>query len=685
MVHEFKQCIKLEFRMKLLVTGGCGFIGSGFCRRLQRQHPYMTLVNLDFLYPCSTVAPDLTESKDNYVFVKGDIKDRELIDRLLVKHSIDTVVHFAAQSHVDTSFTNPMLYTQDNVIGTHTLLEACRAYGKITRFVHISTDEVYGENHAAAGTAFTETSLLKPTNPYAASKASAEMFVHSYIHSYNMPILVIRSNNVYGPGQFPEKVIPKFMFQLLDGKKLTLQGSGNQLRSFLHVEDAVDAVLCVMFQGEIGEIYNISSKDELSIRDLAKQMLAVLSPTEKLEDRIIYIEDRHFNDKRYWIESEPLKRLGWKQRIPFEEGLRSTIDWFRTVDRKTYWVNGSLLPLVGCSLLQPVNGSLLPLVGCSLLQPVNGSLLPFSEETKRDRVVLMWGLGWIGGLFKPILESKGFMVIAATSRADSKAAVEAEIASVKPTHVVSMIGRTHGPGFTTIDYLEQPGKLRENLNDNLYGPLVLAGAAAAAGCHMLYLGTGCIFEYDAAHPRSLSPLGSGSVGFEEASLPNFFGSGYSTVKGYTDRLMAELYGDSCLNVRIRMPISSQDNPRNFISKIIQYQNICSIQNSMTVLDDILPVLAECMARKDVGTLNAVNPGTLDHKTILTMYKELQNPEHTWTEITNSELVGGFVKGARSNNYLETARLEELSPLVPSLADSVRSILSANKFAGRTVA
>jgi 3,5-epimerase/4-reductase len=294
----------------------------------------------------------------------------------------------------------------------------------------------------------------------------------------------------------------------------------------------------------------------------------------------------------------------------------------------------------------------------------------------------MWGLGWIGGLFKPVLEAKGFTVIVATSRADNKAAVEAELAAVKPSHVVSMLGRTHGPGFTTIDYLEQPGKLQENLKDNLYAPLTLAGAAKAAGCHMMYLGTGCIFEYDGDHPSSLSPLGSGSVGFEETSLPNFFGSSYSTVKGYTDRLMAELYGDSALNVRIRMPISSQDNPRNFISKIIQYQNICSIQNSMTVLDDILPILADCMVREDVGTLNAVNPGTLDHKTILTMYKEIQNKEHTWNEISNAELVSGFVKGGRSNNYLETKRIEGLSPSVPTLADSVRRILTDYTFLGR---
>jgi 3,5-epimerase/4-reductase len=236
-------------------------------------------------------------------------------------------------------------------------------------------------------------------------------------------------------------------------------------------------------------------------------------------------------------------------------------------------------------------------------------------------------------------------------------------------------------GPEAIDYLEQPGKLRENLNDNLYGPLVLAAAAANAGCHMLYMGTGCIFEYDESHPASLSPLGS-EAGFTESSLPNFFGSGYSTVKGYTDRLMNEMYGGSALNVRIRMPISSQDGPRNFISKIIAYKNICSIQNSMTVMDDVLPILADCMIKREVGTLSAVNPGTMDHSTILTIYRDVLNPDHTWNEISNRELVGRFVKGARSNNYLETNRIESLCPTIPTLESSVRRILTENKFAGR---
>lgn len=623
--------------MRLLVTGGCGFIGAAFCRRIMKQHPYFTLVNIDFLYPCSTVASDLTDSSGNYFFVKGDIKNKELLDVLLVKHNIDVVVHFAAQSHVDTSFTDPMLYTYDNVIGTHTLLEASRNYGKLKRFIQISTDEVYGENASGNKLAFTEVSLLKPTNPYAASKASAEMMVHSYIHSYNLPAIVIRSNNIYGPGQYIEKVVPKFLFQLMDNKKLTLQGSGNQLRSFLYVDDAVDAVLCVMFQGEIGEIYNISSVDEISIQGLAKKMLAMLKPGEKLEDWITYIEDRNFNDKRYWIESEPLRLLGWKQRWNLEQGMSETVEWFKKVDRANYW-------------------------------------------SASNKVALVWGgRGWIGGKFKKVLEGKGWKVVDATCRADDRDAVSAETDRRRATHIVSLIGRTHGPGFTTIDYLEQKGKLVENINDNLYGPLVLASVAKEKGIHMMYVGTGCIFEYDEDHVCNEEGV---CKGFTESDKPNFFGSSYSVVKGFTDRIMKEEFGDTALNVRIRMPISSEDGPRNFISKIIAYQKICSIPNSMTVLDDILPLLADLMNDNVNGTLNAVNPGVIDHNTILKWYRDIQNQEHTWEEIDNSTLVENCVKGARSNNMLDTTRIVSLCPTIPTIATSVRKILEGNTFAGR---
>lgn len=597
--------------MNILVTGGCGFIGSAFCKHMI-EHYSFTIVNIDYLYPCST--SELTTSCDKYHFIHGDIKNKELISSVLHKYDINIVVHFAAQTHVDTSFTNPMIYTHDNVIGTHTLLESCRSYGKLTKFIQISTDEVYGEN-LHEDQAFTETSLLKPTNPYAASKASAEMFVNSYIHSYNFPAIIIRSNNIYGPGQFHEKVIPKFLFQLLDNNKITIHGSGKQLRSFLYVDDAVSAILCVMFQGKLGEIYNISSTDEVSVYDLATRMISSIKPGEDPSDWITYVEDRNFNDKRYWIQSTPLFQLGWSQQYSLTTGLSKTIDWFKCVNRDTYW--------------------------------------------KNKRVVLLWGgKGWIGSQFKKILLEKNWVVLDAKSRADNRQAAMAEIEQSSATHIACLIGRTHGEGFSTIDYLEQPGKLKENVNDNLYAPIVLADLAKERGIHMLYMGTGCIFEYD-------------KTPFTETDQPNFFGSSYSIVKGFTDRLMANY--PNVLNVRIRMPISSVAGPRNFISKIISYPKICSIPNSMTVLDDILPLLAEYMNDGIVGTLNAVNPGVIDHSTILKWYKELQNPTHEWEEVETLELGSG-----RSNNELDTTRIQSLS-FVPNIQDSVRQILEKNKF------
>jgi UDP-glucose 4,6-dehydratase len=612
--------------MRILITGGCGFIGAGFTRQICKNYPTATVINIDCLSPCSTTASDLTKSSNNYYFVHGDIKDSLLVQNTIRTHKPDTVVHFAAQSHVDTSFTNPISYTNDNVLGTHVLLEACRLIGGVKKFVHISTDEVYGENGADENVK-TEESLLKPTNPYAATKAAAEMLVHSYMHSYQFPAVIIRSNNVYGIGQYPEKVIPKFIKQLLAGDKITIQGSGHQLRSFLYLDDAVAAIECVMFQGHVGSVYNISSDHEISVIDLAKVLLRKIHGSEVvLENWITHIEDRNFNDSRYWIRSEPLARLGWQQKVGFEDGLDRTIEWYRAVE-PSYW----------------------------------------SNPTKK---VLVWGgRGWIGGLFEKELRTQGWEVCHAASRADYREAVAAEIASVNPSHLVSLIGRTHGPGFSTIDYLEQPGKLQENMRDNLYGPLVLAEAARRAKKHLLYMGTGCIFT------------GPEDELFTETAEPNFFGSAYSTVKGFTDRLMAAY--PEVLNVRIRMPIHSQDNPRNFITKIIQYQKINSIPNSMSVLDDIIPLLVKAMEDRVGGTLNAVNPGVLEHSEILRMYRDLQNPEHTWEELDTRELMEGrHVVAARSNNHLDTTRIKNLFPELPTLRDSVEAILRKNTFASR---
>ncbi len=315
----------------LLVTGGCGFIGSNFINIFYDRYPNINIINIDALYYCAHInnVNERVRNSNRYTLVKGNICSKDLVKHILEFYNIDSVIHFAAQSHVQNSFTDSLQYTQDNVIGTHTLLECCRIYGKINRFIHVSTDEVYGESLLdVTEDKKTEQSLLCPTNPYAASKAAAESFVQSYIKSFNMPIIITRGNNVYGPNQYPEKVIPKFIKQLNLGKKITIQGKGDCVRGFLHVNDTADAFIKILEKGKIGEIYNIGCDEdmEISILDLAKKIHKLFNSKRHFQESVNYIKDRPFNDQRYYISNAKLKTLGWKINVDFETGLKELID-----------------------------------------------------------------------------------------------------------------------------------------------------------------------------------------------------------------------------------------------------------------------------------------------------------------------------------------------------------------------
>jgi dTDP-glucose 4,6-dehydratase len=287
---------------------------------------------------CSSLDNIDKECYKNTEIVIGDIRNNELILYILKKYSIDTVVHFAAQSHVDNSFFNSLDFTKNNVLGTHVLLETCRLFndetGLIEKFIHVSTDEVYGE--VTDNNPRSESSLLDPTNPYAASKAAAEFFVKSYYYSYQLPIIITRGNNVYGINQYPEKVIPKFICQLLKNKKLTIQGTGNCRRNFIYVDDVCTAFESILSKGEIGEIYNINSDEtnEYSILELAKIMLEIhlekdLEDSE-LGEFIEFVEDRKFNDCRYFITNKKLLDLGWEpQNLDFKKNIRYLFDWYK--------------------------------------------------------------------------------------------------------------------------------------------------------------------------------------------------------------------------------------------------------------------------------------------------------------------------------------------------------------------
>lgn len=291
--------------------------------------------------------------------------------------------------------------------------------------------------------------------------------------------------------------------------------------------------------------------------------------------------------------------------------------------------------------------------------------------------VLVYGAnGWIGNQVCLILSKTDIDYVKGQARAENTDELEKEIEEIKPTHVMSFIGRTYGKigdcEYTTIDYLEQKGKIKENVRDNLYSPIVLAILSSKYNFHYTYMGTGCIFEYD----ELTHPFGIETNGFNEDSVPNFFGSSYSVVKGYTDRLM-HLF-PNVLNIRIRMPITSDLNSRNFITKITTYKKICSVPNSMTVLPELLPLMIDmALDKKITGTINLTNPGLISHNDILEMYKEIVDTSFVWENFTIEEQAEILAAG-RSNNYLDTTRLEELYPNVLNIKDSVRKCLEEIK-------
>ena len=313
----------------IMITGGAGFIASYVVRHFVIQYPEYFIVCYDKLdYCASTNNCAALEGKQNFAFEQGDITDPLRTLEVLEKYKVDTIMHFAAQSHVDLSFGNSYSFTHNNVMGTHVLLE-CAIKAKINRFIHVSTDEVYGEASPNEPDLL-ETALLCPTNPYAASKAAAEMIVNSYYKSFKLPVIIVRSNNVYGPHQFPEKVIPKFSMLLSRGQKLTLHGDGSPTRRYLFAGDAADAFDTIFHKGVNGQIYNIGSRDEVANKDLCKLLCAQFGIDQAAyDDWVSFTPDRPFNDMRYAVDATKISSLGWTQKTSFEKGLSLTVDWYK--------------------------------------------------------------------------------------------------------------------------------------------------------------------------------------------------------------------------------------------------------------------------------------------------------------------------------------------------------------------
>jgi dTDP-glucose 4,6-dehydratase len=316
--------------MRVLVTGGAGFIGSNFVHYMLKNYPSYDVINFDLLTYAGNLE-NLAEVQDNprYTFVKGDITDRETVKQVFDR-GVDVVVHFAAESHVDRSILEPDIFVKTNVLGTQVLLDAAKAYG-VKKFVHVSTDEVYGTLGETG--LFTETTPLAPNSPYSASKAGSDLLVRAYYETFGLPVNITRCSNNYGPYQFPEKLIPLMIANALNDKPLPVYGDGLNIRDWLYVEDHCSAIDLVLHKGVNGEVYNVGGNNERTNIQIVRTILSELGKPESL---IQYVQDRPGHDRRYGIDATKIRtELGWTPKHHFETGIKETIRWY--LEHQDWW------------------------------------------------------------------------------------------------------------------------------------------------------------------------------------------------------------------------------------------------------------------------------------------------------------------------------------------------------------
>ena len=556
-------------------------------------------------------------------------------------------MHFAAQSHVDNSFGNSFEFTKNNIEGTHVLLEACRLAKTVTRFVHISTDEVYGESSYELNISNTEhETILAPTNPYSATKAGAEMLVMAYGRSYDLPYIITRGNNVYGPNQYPEKAIPKFSILTKLRQKIALHGDGLATRSYMHIEDAAFAFDVILHKGETKNIYNIGAHEERTVLSVAQDICRLQGCDPSAF--ITHVRDRAFNDRRYFIDCTKLLALGWRQNKSWSEGLAETVQWYSTQNLESYWGNIA-------SALEPHPTTL-------LVNAIRDSSCPkkLSDSKKEEApkpVFLIYGrTGWIGGMLGRLLQKQGHEYYYGAARLHDKAALQEDIRRCQPTHILNAAGITGRPN---VDWCETH-KL-EVVQTNVLGTLTLIDLAKSMSIHVTNFATGCIYSYDDDHPI-------GGPGFTEADVPNFQGSYYSRTKAMVEDLIQQY--DNVLQLRLRMPIDSNlQNPRNFIYKIANYPKVVNVPNSMTVLDELVPLAVDGAIRKLTGIYNFTNPGVISHNEVLELYKEYYDSSFTWENFSLEEQ-SKILAAPRSNNMLDTTKLQLAFPGILDIKTSL---------------
>jgi len=647
--------------MKLLVTGGAGFIGSNFIHHWLQNHPEDSVINLDKL----TYAGNLENlsgiaGQTNYKFVKGDICDRDLVFDLV--RSVDAVVHFAAETHVDRSLTGAAEFVRTNVLGTQTLLDAAKEYNK--RFHHISTDEVFG----ALGPndrAFDENTPYAPTNPYSASKAAADHLVRAYFLTHKVEATITNASNNYGPFHFPEKFIPLFICNLAEGKSVPVYGDGLQIRDWLHVNDHARGVEQALMRGKAGETYCLGGNNEISNLEVTRSLINLLGRDESF---IEHITDRPGHDRRYAIDSTKAQReLDWQPEKNFKDGLKETVRWFlnnkdwvdscRSGSYQEYYENH----YHGRSASKSSPTTFLKTEEKTFADNSTQTTTFNSQRSDSPKPkILILGAGYIGQRCAKSWPN----TVLTKKKVHSRRDVLDLIKEHQPDAILNAAGIKGQPN---VDWCED--NQVATIRGNTILPLLIADACQETDVYLLHIGSGCIFYGDSPHP-------------DKAWREDDFGNPtpvYSRSKWAADLTLTTLP-----NVgigRIRMPIDWQPSAGNLINKLATFSKVIDVENSVTIVDDMVDVFYQLLAKKAEGVFHVTNPGTMRHRELLGYYKELVDPNHSCEWISNDDLVKqGLAKKGRSNNFLHSSRLAKydihMRPIKEALRDTMEKYAQA---------
>ena len=645
----------------VLITGGAGFIASHVAILLATKYPRYRVVVVDKLDYCANLNNlRLVAGLLNFKFVKGDIRSADFVTHVMHAEEIDTVMHFAAQTHVDNSFGNSIEFTENNIKGTHVLLESIKTLGTVKRFLHISTDDVYGESsYKLDKDNFEVASLLEPTNPYAATKAAAEMLVMAYGRSYGLPYIITRGNNVYGPHQYPEKAIPKFIMLARNGSQIPIHGDGMATRSYMHVRDAVAAFDIILHKGTLREIYNLGAFEKRTVLSVARDIGIALG--KDISQTIVHVQDRIFKDRRYFIDCSKLHALGWKQKVSWEDGLKETIEWYVENDESSgYWgdVSGALLAHSTGSTQANILGDVY-----STLAEMTASEKEEEEAAKYEEkkpVFLVYGRkGLIGSKLGMHLTELGHKWAYGRAQLEDRESVKDDMDRSGCTHIVCDIDAN---ASTYVGYGED--YVTETVRANVIGILSMCDVARQKSVHVTNFVMGCIYKDDAEYTPDAKPREDGM---------NYCGSFYP-------EMMLRHY-TNVMQFCVHMPIDGDlQNPRNLITKISNRPKVCHVRYSFTVLEEFVPIAVDGALRGLTGSYNWTNPGSISHNEILKLYREYLHPEFTWDNFTKEE--EAELMNAPRSNTMHDGNMRRTFPQVLDIkASIIKNVLEPNKKLG----